>query len=172
MKRIKLKLKNLDEINKIIEKKVTKTIKSKNTSEGIAEIAVSQVKDRKISVKSRATLAIRRYLEKGNQTAEDYKRGIINFTFTGELLKDLKDSVKLKTGKDRASYTLQNTKRLHKKYKKPDGGPIKGKSVSMRQISTFLNDKGYKYLARDKFNKKTTTKMIKYLRGRILNRFK
>jgi hypothetical protein len=168
--RVRLKLKNLDEINGVIEKKVRGTIKNKETTKQVAKIVSDGVKERKISVKSKVTLAWRRYLERGNKTDEKYSRTRINFTFTGDLLKDLINNAKLKINKKGAEYTIQNSKGIHKKYRKPDGKPLKGKAVSFKQINNYLNSLGYYYL--QKVSKKNTKKIIKYLRKEIMRRFK
>ncbi len=168
--RVKMRLKNLDELNGVIEKRVSKTLKNKKVSEGVSNIVAKGVKDRNIKVKSPVTLAWRKYLEKGNTTDGKYARTKINFTFTGELLKDLARNVKLKITKKGAEYTIQNSKSLHKKYKNPEGKPLKGKPVSFKQINTYLNSLGYYYLK--KVSKKRTDQIVRYLKKEIMNRFK
>lgn len=168
--RVRIRLKNLSDINDIIAKRVTSTIKNKETSKQVAKIVSEGVKDKKIKVKSKVTTEWRKYLEKGNVTDKRYNRGLINFTFTGELLSDLVKNVKLRINKKGAQYTIQNSGSYHKKYKDPDGRPLKGRAVSYKQINTYLNSLGYYYL--DKVSKRNTKKIIKYLKKEILRRFK
>ena len=170
MARVRIRLKNLGELNKIIAKRVESVVKNKETGKQITKIVTDGVKERRISVKSKATLAWRRYFEKGNKTDSKYNRDRINFTFTGDLMRDLINNVKYKSGKSRGVYTIEQSKSLHKKMKKPDGTPVKGSAKSYKQINTYLNKLGYFYL--HKVNKKNTKRIVRYLRREILRRFK
>lgn len=160
----KLRVKNLNKVRTNIRKRVTKALRDKSIREGVGEIVVDQIQKEPVPVTSEATKSWRKYLEKNNPTSIRYNRRFINITFTGELLKDLMKNVKAKFSKGSVEYVIEHSDKKHKKYKKPNGRPLKGTRKSYSEISDFIIDKGYDYLT---FSEKSKTRVIRFIRDKV-----
>lgn len=169
----KVKVLNLKKVQTKLRKEIVKSLRDPSIREGIGEIYVDAVQDKKTPVKSKATKKWREYLEKGNTTSSKYSKANINLTFTGELMEDLKKNVKVKTTAKIAEYKIAQSDKLHKRYKNPKGKGI-GKRQKYSAISGYLLKKGYDYLDSSylKDNDKVTEKMIKFIKNGILSRLK
>jgi hypothetical protein len=113
----KIKVKNLNKVQSSLRKKIRKALRSPNIREGVGEIVVDQIQDDSVPVQSEATIAWRKYYEKANETSPRYNRSKINFTFTGDLLKDLMKNVKARFDLNRAEFIIEQSNKKHKKYK-------------------------------------------------------
>jgi hypothetical protein len=142
----KVRVKNLRQVKSSIRKKFVKALRSQKIRDEIGQLYKEAVQLTEFPVTSEATKAWRRYLEQANKTAAEYSRNKINATFTGELMDDLASNVKAKLGQKQAEYVIANSKKLHKKYKKPNGKPVKGKRQSYEEIAGHLKKLGYDYL--------------------------
>lgn len=159
-----IRIKNLKQVQTAIRKEITKGLRAPEIRNGVGEIVVDQIQKEPIPVRSKATIAWRKYLEKGNKTSSRYSRGRINITFTGELLNDLKNNVKARFGAGKAEFVISQSKKKHKKYKKPDGKPVKGVAQSYEAIGDFLAAKGYNYLT---FSSKSKKRVIQFIREKL-----
>jgi len=168
--RVKIRLKNLNDIHKVIEKRVVDTMRSKHTQKSVTDIFIEGIRDRKFKASNELRRHRKNYLELGNKTHKKYERPTINITFTGEQLDDLRRGSNLKISKQSAQYTIKHTKGLHKKYKTPKGKSEKGKPVPYKTISKRMEELSYGYLKIP--HEKVVKKMIKYLKREIMNRFK
>ena len=160
----KLKIKNLRQVKTSIRKEITKGLRDKKIREGVGEIIVDQIQGEPVPVTSKVTTAWRKYLEKGNTPSSRYSRSQINITFTGDLLKDLKNNVKARFGAGKAEYVIEQSNKKHKKYKTPDGKPIKGDRQSYKDISDFIIKRGYNYLT---FSSQSKKRVIEFIRERL-----
>lgn len=165
----KLKVKNLSKVQISIRKEITKALRDKDIRDGVGAIVVDQIQKEPIPVSSKVTLAWRKYLEKGNQVAKQYKRNFINITFTGELLADLKNNVKASFTAGKAEYVIEQSDKKHKKYKKPNGKTVKGERKTYKEISEFVIDKGYNYLT---FSSKSKKRVIEFIKKELFKRLK
>lgn len=137
--------------------------------QGVANVVVDQIRKEAVSVKSAATKAWRKYLERGNQTNKAYNRDKINITFTGEQLDDLKKKPLVDTTGGKIEYTIQHTNKRHKKYRKPNGRPVKGAAKTYEEIRQYLKDLGYDYLT---FSDKSKKRVIEFIRANIFKNLK
>jgi hypothetical protein len=164
----KLKIKNLKQVQNKIRRDITKVLRAKEVRIGVGEIVVEHIQTDPVPVKSKATLAWRNYLEEANQTAKEYIPGMINMTFTGALMKDLKKNVKASFTGGKAEYVIEQSDKKHKKYKKPKGGLVKGTAQTFKEIGGHLFKLGYKYLTFSKASKADVLRFIKKEIGRRL----
>ena len=165
----KLKITNLSRVKTDIRKKMTKALRNPDIRDGVGEIVVDQIQKERKPVTSAATKAWRKYLERGNKTSNRYNSNYINMTFTGDLLKDLKDNIKARFVRGEVEYVIEQSDKKHKKYKKPDGKPVTGQSKSFKQISEYLNKNGHEYLI---FSNKSKKRVIEYIRDKVFNMIK
>lgn len=160
----KVKITNLSQLGNNLRKQVTKTLRDESFRRGVGEIIVDQIQKEPIPVSSKATKEWRKYLEKGNRTSNRYNRNMINFTFTGEQLEDLRKNVKLSLNSGKAMFIIEQSDKLHSKYKKPDGKPVKGARRSYKEISDFIIAKGYNYMT---FSRKSKDRVAKFIQERL-----
>lgn len=167
----KLKVKNLKSVQSSIRKEITKALRSKEIRQGVGEIVVEDIQENTIAVSSSATIAWRKYYEKANKLSPKYTRRNINFTFTGDLLKDLMNNVKAKFGGGKAEFILEQSNKKHKKYKKPNGKTSKGRALSHKEIqeNIYKISTKYHYL---KFTKKAKDGVLKFIREELFKRLK
>ena len=166
----KLKIKNLKQVKSNIRKSIIRAARSKEIKQGVADTVVDQIRKEAINVRSSATKAWRKYLERGNQTHPDYDRDKINVTFTGEQLDDLKKNPLIDTTDGKIEYTIQHSKKgKHKKYKKPNGRLVKGSAKTYEEIRGYLKKLGYDYLT---FSSKSKKRVIKFIRDNIFKNLK
>lgn len=164
----KLKIKNLKGIQSKIKKAIIKAARSPEIKQGVADTVVDQIR-KESSAASAATIAWRKYLEKGNQTHPDYRQPKINITFTGEQLDDLKKKPLVDTTGGKIEYTIQHTGGKHKKYRKPNGKPAKGSAKKYTEIQGYLKKLGYDYLT---FSGKSKKRVIEFIRKNIFKNLK
>jgi len=169
----KVKVKNLRAVKSSVRKKITKALRSPKIRQEIGQLYKEAVQLTKFPVTSEATKAWRKYLEQANQTAKEYSRNQINVTFTGELLDDLASNVRAKLTSSKAEYQIANSKKLHKKYKKPNGKPVKGKRQSYEEIAGHLKKLGYDYLDAEYLtnNQELFDELKKVIRELIIKEF-
>lgn len=93
-----------------------------------------------------------------NQTDPAYRRNKLNAVFTGELLEDLKNSVRgVPTEK---AFEIEHSDKLHKRYQGVNGKI--GKRTPYSTISEHLiDDLGYNYLQLSEKGKKQIANLIK-----------
>jgi len=143
---MKFRIKNLSQFRKILNSKmlivVNQTLRDKKLQTSLGNIVKKEIQDTTFAAANPVTQIIRKHLEKYNKTAANYDRSIINITFTGELLKDLVNSVITDTTK--GEFIFKHSNKKHKRYKGASG-PI-GKPLSFKKISKDVQDRGYDYL--------------------------
>lgn len=165
-----LRVKNLRSIKSQLRKRITKALRDKKIRSGVAKIVVRNIRKETIPVKSKATIAWRKYYEKANKTHGSYNRKKINFTFTGDLLNDLISNVKAKFSKGKALFVLEQSKKKHKKYKKPDGKTSKSRALTHAEISDIIIHKlGYKYMT---FSKKSENEVLAFIKKELFKRLR
>jgi len=116
----KLRVKNLSKVRTDIRKRITKALRDKSIREGVGEIIVDDIQNNPVNTASQATQAWRKYYEPANKPLDPkYDIKDINFTFTGRLMKDLRENVKAQFNKGSVEYVLEHSNKKHPKYKKP-----------------------------------------------------
>ncbi len=188
----RVKVIGLKKVLSIIRKQIILELRSKEMRVGIAEIVIDSIRSNKIRVTSDITLAFREYFEQFNRTHPDYRRENINFTFTGKLLKDLENNVRLESKKSQYTFIFKQSDKIHPGYKfrsssgsafgaiknNKSGANIgkqkKGKSgttqgIAFSKITEYLNAKGYDYLNIDA---ETLTRSEKFIQNRLSIRLK
>ena len=168
----KVKVNNLKNVTSNIRLKITKELRAPEFRKGIGDIVVEEIKETNLGTPSAATKAWRKYLEEGNKKDPKYEPDKIKALFTGELLEDLRNNVRLSSTKGAVEYIIEQTNKLHKKYKKPNGKPTKGKRQTFKQIQGFLEDLGYKYITNAKNSEEMTKKILKFIRKELFERLK
>ena len=179
MARAKIKVKGLKRVNTAIRKEITKASRSKEVRESVGESFVKSIRDRVYGAAGVVTKRFRDYYSRSNTTHPDYNRDNINFTFTGELLDDLKNyrNVRASTTKGRITYEIEHSNKLHKAYKRPPkkrGGrkrkPVK--RVSYKQIQEWLKKikAKYNYFDIDAKQQKNITKAYREKLLKVLSR--
>lgn len=166
-----LRIKGLDlkKLETSIRLDFTKALRSKKLQDEIGDAIVDQIQKEPKPVRSAATKAWRKYLEQNNTTDPAYRRGKINITFTGALLADLKDSIVTDFNKGLVSFVMRHSSKTHAKYLKPDGGKLKGKSQSFKDISGHIIKLGYNYL---KFSATSKKRVVAILKKELKKRLK
>jgi len=163
----KVKVTNLKRVSTRIRKAITKAARDKVVREAVGEAAVDGIKSSSFGTPAPSTVDWRKRYEKTNETDKSYKRNKINITFTGELLNDLANNVKVSTTGGAIRYIIEHSKKLHKKY---NGVKKKiGKRVPYKTISKGVQGHGYEYLT---FTKKTKDKILKAFKKAIFNKLK
>lgn len=117
----KLKILNAKQIQTHIRKMITKEMRAKEVSRGVANIVVDDIKDSKLGTPAPFTKDMRAYLEQTNKTDPKYKRSKISANFTGELLQDLISNVRTSITKGDIFFVLEHSNKSHKQYKQPKG---------------------------------------------------
>jgi len=165
----KLEILNVKKVQTQIRQDIRKILRDKETRNGVGEIVVNGIRDTKFASAKKATKEWRKYLEKGNPTHEKYSRDKINITFTGELLNDLIKNVKAAFSGSKSEYVIEHSEKLHKKYKKPNGKPTKGKAQKYKAIQDFVEKLGYKYMV---FSDKSKNNVLEFIRKKIIKTLK
>lgn len=168
----KVKIKNLKKVTSDVRLKITKELRAPEFRKGIGDIVVEEIKDTNLRSPTEATKAWRKYLEKGNQTDSKYNKNQIKALFTGELLEDLRNNVRLSTSKRVVEFIVEQTNKLHKKYKKPNGKPTKGKRQTFKQIQNYLEDLNINYITNAKNKETTQKKILDFIRKELFKRLK
>lgn len=168
----KVKVKNLKNVTSNIRLKITKELRAPEFRTGVGDIVVEEIKKTNLGSPSEATKAWRKYLEKGNTTDKQYNPGQIKALFTGELLEDLRKNVRLSSTKGAIEFIVEQTDKLHKKYKKPNGKPTKGRRQTFKQIQSFLEALGYNYITNAKNKQTTQKKILDFIRKELFKRLK
>lgn len=182
-----LKIKNLKQVETALRKRITKSLRSPEIRKGVAEIVVSDIKDSNLGTPAKFTKEMREYLEQFNKTDKKYNRNKISANFTGELLQDLINNIKAKFGDGKSEFIIEHSNKSHKPYKQGKGKAKFSKNKTVKDlrggkqinravrvpykfISTQLIKRlGYDYL---KFNDKTQSKVIKFVREKIFKNLK
>lgn len=161
----KVKVTNLRKVNTAIRKKITKAARDKEVREAVGEAVVTGIQETRFSAPSMRTLEWRKRYDKLNKTDKAYKRSKINITFTGELLNDLKNNVKVSSTTGAILYIIEHSKKLHKKYQ----GVTKkiGSRSSYSDISKGIQSHGHNYL---EFSPKTLKRVLKEFRKAIFGK--
>ncbi len=168
----KLKVLNLKKVTSGIRRDITKALRDKEFRDGIGDIVVNEVKETTLGSAKDGTLAWRKYLEKGNATDPKYNRNKIKALFTGELLNDLRNNVRLDLSSGGASFTIEHTDKKHKKYKKPNGKPTKGIAQTYKAIQGFLEELGYFYIRNAKNSAKIEKKVRDFIQEMLFKKLK
>lgn len=158
----KLRVTNLSKVKLKVRRQIIQTMRSKKVRQEVGKAIVDGIRDESMgSVTNPATIAWRKYLSVKNKTHPKYEPTKYNATFTGELLKDLEKNVVADFSDGKAQFVLEHTDKKHKKYKKPDGGTLKGKPATYKQISQWLLQLGYPYLVFSNENKKNVLEVLR-----------
>ena len=168
----KVKVNNLKNVTSNIRLKITKELRAPEFRKGIGDIVVEEIKDTNIRSATDATKAWRKYLEKGNQTDPKYNINQIKALFTGELLEDLRNNVRLSSTKGAIEFIVEQSNKLHKKYKKPNGKPTKGKRQTFKEIQGHLEKLKINYITNAKNKESTQKKIIDFIRKELFKRLK
>lgn len=161
---------------------INKTIRNKSLRDKIGKIVADDIRKNFNEPAGDATQAFREFLEQFNKTHPDYKRSKINITFTGELLDDLASNVKADT--INLGFIIEHSKKPHSIYK--SGGTFSPRKVQVtslktqktrnvtqkrthKEISEFIQKKGYDYL---KVTDDAKRKIIKLVRDEIFDNIK
>ena len=167
MAKLTINKSNLRKVQSTIRKEIIKSLRDDDIRKEIGKAIVQDIKDNPVGPPAEATLEWRRRYDQLNITDPAYKRSQINFTFTGELLADLLNNIKLST-KDGISYIVENSKKLHKKYRKKKGTIGKSRS-SFSEIAEGLRGHGYTY---PDISEKARKSIVKKIRETILEKLK
>lgn len=168
----KLKVTNLGKIKTSIRKAVIKAARDPEIRSGIGEIVVDDIQDNPVATAGQTTQMFREYLEQFNTTDEKYKRPKINITFTGDLMKDLKQNVKSDIQGMQVSYIIEQSNKIHKNLKtgskKKKGGKPRQK-FTHKEIGQFVEQKGYNYL---EFTKRLLDKLSQFIQNKLKEKVK
>lgn len=167
----KLRLKNLRRVQSSLRKEIIKASRDKDIRDGVADVIVKSIQDNPVKQAELATIKWREYAKKKNPPDPKHIPDKINFTFTGELMKDLRRNAKVRTIGNSITYVIEQSDRLHKFYKNRKGRairPKKGKS-SFKQIYKWLKKKGkkYDYL---RFSSKQKAEVASYVKSALLKK--
>lgn len=165
----KVSVLNVKKVESKIKQDIRKVLRDKEVRTGVAEIVVDQIQKEKVPVTSEATKAWRKYLEQGNTTSNRYERPFINITFTGELLADLIKNIKASFTGGKSEYVIEHSDKKHKKYRKPNGKPLKGEAQSYKQIQGHLKRNGYEYLV---FSNENLKRVIEFVKKTLFDKLK
>lgn len=188
----KIKVKNLNKVQTNLRKTITKALRSKDIQKGVAEIVVSNIKDKNLGTPAPFTKDMRAYLEQSNKTDPKYKRSQITANFTGELLQDLINNIKTRFNRGAATFVVEHSDKGHSQYKQPKGARFSKKKthketkfdkktgknktinrtskIPYKFISTMIIKKhGYNYL---KPSRKTEADVLRFIRNKIFNKLK
>jgi len=164
----KVKVLNLDKIRSDIRKKITLALRDETIRTGIGEIVALDIKETKdFGTPAESTQKWRARYEKSNTTDEYYQRNKLNAVFTGELIEDLKNNVRLSSTKGDISYEIKQSDKFHKPYKSPSK---KKKSSSKSNVTRpkysdiqnwMINNYNYNYLKIEDF---TIKKLVTFMR--------
>jgi hypothetical protein len=159
--------KKLNKIPATIRKEITKELRQKEIRQEIGDIVAETIKDEIAGAPAPLTLKWRERYDSLNKTDEKYGRFKINFTFTGELLRDLARNVKLSTVAQKIVFLFQNSDRKHSKYQ----GVTKkiGSRSPYSKIAEGLRGHGYDY---PKINESAVKMARKFVREKILDKLK
>lgn len=144
--RVKVKVLGLKKVTSLLRKEIIRELRSKEVRRGIADIVIEAIRNNPIPVTSEVTKSFREYFEQFNTTHPSYRRSQINFTFTGQLLEDLRTNVRLESNRGKGySFIFEQSNRLHKGYKfragtkKATGEDGKSKTVAVfgRDVGTY-----------------------------------
>jgi hypothetical protein len=160
----KLKVLNVKKVESQIRQDIRKILRDKEVRDGVGKIVVDGIRDTNFADAGKATKAWRKYLEEKNPTHEKYSIEKINITFTGELLNDLIKNVKAAFTGSNSEYVIEHSEKLHKKYKKPNGKPTKGKAQKYKAIQKFIEKLGYEYMV---FSDKSKDNVLEFIRKQI-----
>ena len=171
---MKFKVKNLEQVKKKIQGDISKELKKEKLRRGMAQIYVDYIRSRKNLKAKKATQSIRKYLEKFNSTHPEYRRDLVRFTFTGDLLKDLVKSVRIRRSRENVDIILEHSSKQHRAYKtagrrrKRSGKGVK--THSYQKIYEFISSISpkYRYLSW-KVPKKIQRKMTNFIKTEIVN---
>jgi len=176
----KVKTKGLLELrkklNSVFKIAINKSLRDKKLRDDVGKAIVENIRNNpnRTWLASQVTKEFREYFEQFNTTHPDYRRSKINITFTGELLNDLARNVKADT--NNLALIIEHSNKSHKNYK--SGGLFKPKSVQVtslkskktrnvvqkkthKEISGYVQDKGYDYLQIDDKTTKIITELIR-----------
>jgi hypothetical protein len=167
----KVKVLNLEKIRSDIRKKIALGLRDEEIRKGIGEIIVQDIKETKdFGTPAESTIKWRERYEKSNTTDEFYNRNKLNATFTGELLEDLKNNVRLNSTKGAIAFEITQSSKFHKPYKSPSK---KTKSRSKSNVTRpkysdiqnwMINNYGYNYLKIEDF---TVRKLVAFIRNTL-----
>jgi translation elongation factor P/translation initiation factor 5A len=170
----KLRVKNIKKVISTFRKEVIKVARSKETRMEVGEIIVEDIQDNPAATAGPVTRDFREFFEQFNTTDPKYNRSLINITFTGELMKDLRNNVKVDTTSGQIEYIIEQSNKKHKNLKgEPDRKTKveysdlktgKLRSKTLRQRGAF-NAKQVEFsdLKTGKIRKKTLTKTHKQI---------
>jgi hypothetical protein len=161
----RLKVKNMKNIQTKVRKKIRSVLKLKAIRNGVGDIVVDAIQDGSFGSPSDKYRAWRSRNDSLNKTHGKYDKDNINITFTGELLKDLRNNVKADFDGSKSSYIIEHSDGSHKPYKTKGG---KTKSVTYKKISKGLQ-KLYPYLT---FHRGTQANILKFIKTELFKRIK
>ena len=167
MAKLTLNKSSLKKVNASIRREITKSLRDKEFRKVIGEEVVKDIKKNYVGSAADSTYKWRKRYDKFNQTDKAYRRPSINFTFTGELLQDLINNVRLNATKG-IEFIIENSNKLHKKYKKAQG-TIGKKRSPYSEIAKGLRGHGYTY---PDISKEARASITNKIREKILKRLR
>jgi hypothetical protein len=159
----KIKIKGVEELAKSLNRnlriKFNILFRDKVLRKKIGAMVVADIKKNvDMGPAAKSTVKWRNTHDKLNTTDPAYKPTRVKAVFTGELLKDLGNSVL--SDPTEYQFIVEHSDKLHSRYKGKNG-PI-GKKIAYSKLSEYLiDDMGYDYLQLSDTGKKQITKLIK-----------
>lgn len=165
----RIKVTGIDQVSSRIKKEINKAVRDEETRLEIGEIITNDIKNTSFGEPSKKTKEWRDRYDKYNRTDPLYNKNEIKITYTGELLQDLKENVRVDTTQGEVKFTIQHTERLHKKYNKKNGKIGKSRSKYTDISDGLINKLGYNYL---KFSDNALNKVIEFIKDKIASKLK
>ena len=156
----RLRIKNLNQINTTLRKKITKALRSPTIRKGVGEVVVQDIRKASFGSPSKLYKKWRESNSQYNKLHPSYNLSNINITFTGELLNDLQKNMRVDTTGGGVEFVIEHSEGMHKPYKTKTG---KTKSASYQDISAGVS-KLYKYLV---FPSNTRKNVLKFIRENL-----
>lgn len=159
----RIRVSGLKGIKSSIRKEITKELRAKELRQTMGALVAESIKDNPQGSASKGTVKWRKRYERLNATDPKYNLLTINFTFTGELLEDLKKNVRVATERGKIIFTFANSDKRHRKYQ----GVTKkiGSRSKYSEIEKGLRDLDYDY---PRLEDGVIEKITKFVREKIL----
>lgn len=164
----KVTVTGLDKVRRQVGKNVNiqlnKVLREKELREGLAQDVIDYWRKNPFGTAAKATIDNRIYLEKYNKTHPSYATPLINVTFSGQQLDDLKRGTTASPTK--GIIEIKNTARVRTRYSGANGKV--GKSLKFDKLYSHLSGMGYDYL---NLPKVVLDKLSKRIQDRLLRLF-
>ena len=167
----KVNFKGIQKVQSTIRKEIVKELRKKETRQEFGALVIRGIKDTTLGAPKDSTLKWRERYDRLNNTDKSYQRNKINLTFTGDLLEDLKNNIRVNATGKQVAFEIENSNKKHRKYQ----GVTKkiGSRSAYSKIQEGLNNMGYRYPFIDKNTLKDLNKLITtILRASLRKTFK